>query len=370
MAMKRLLLVGGGHAHVQVLAALADGTFPETDVTLLSPYPRQIYSGMLPGWIAGHYAIDDCTIRIDRLAQRAGVRLVQTTCLGVDLNGKEVFCANGEKIAFDLLSIDSGPVVDLAALPGAAQHALPLRPIEEFVAAWPGLLDKARQQTEGFRLAIVGDGAAGTELAFALQARFAAEQAGHVSLILIGSHDLPLPGFPLRLRRQAASLLKTSGIVHLPRQRAAGFTADRVLLAEGRFVASDASLIVTGAAAPHWPASSGLDTDESGFIRVNPDLRSISHAFVFAAGDVAAYTDPRPKSGVYAVRAGPVLAGNLRAACAGKALQAWTPQTQALYLIGTGRRHALAARGKLSAGGYWIWRWKDWIDRRFIQRFS
>ena len=367
--MKRLLLIGGGHAHVHVLAALAEAPFAGTVVTLISPYPRQIYSGMLPGWIAGHYDIDDCAIPLDRLAQRAGVRFVQTACCGLDPDTKIAHCENGEQIAFDLVSIDSGPTLALADLPGAGQYALPIRPIEAFVAAWPGLLERARQAS-GFNLAIVGDGAAGTELAFAIQARFASERLAQARVTLIGANSAPLAGFPPRLRNTVSRLLSERGVITLANRRALAFLPGQLRLSDETRLDADASLIVTGAAAPRWPADSGLACDEAGFVRLTPTVQSVSHPFVFAAGDVAAYADPRPKSGVFAVRAGPVLASNLRAACQGEALQRWTPQAQALYLISTGQRHALAAWGASSFGGSWVWHWKDWIDRRFMRRFS
>jgi selenide,water dikinase len=367
--MKRLLLIGGGHAHVHVLAALAEAPFAGTEVTLISPYPRQIYSGMLPGWIAGHYDIDDCAIPLDRLAQRAGVRFVQTACSGLDPDAKIAHCANGEQIAFDLVSIDSGPTLALADLPGAGQYALPIRPIESFVAAWPAILKRA-QHASGFNLAIVGDGAAGTELAFAIKARFSSEGLPEARVTLIGANSAPLAGFPARLRNTVSRLLSERGVITLAKRRALAFLPGQLRLSNETLLDADASLIVTGAAAPRWPADSGLACDESGFIRLTPTLQSVSHPFVFAAGDVAAYADPRPKSGVFAVRAGPVLAINLRAACQGEALERWTPQAQALYLISTGQRHALAAWGALSFGGNWVWHWKDWIDRRFMRRFS
>lgn len=368
--MKRLLLIGGGHAHVQVLAALAEAPFAGAEVTLISPCPRQIYSGMLPGWIAGHYSIDECSIPTERLAQRAGVRFVQTACSGLDLAAKIAHCENGEQIAFDLLSIDSGPTLALADLPGAEQYAIPIRPIESFVAAWPDLLERARQAPTGFNLAIVGDGAADTELAFAIQARFASERLSAARVTLIGANSAPLAGFPPRLRRAVSRLLSERGLAHLANRRALALSPGRLRLSDGTLLAIDSCLVVTGAAAPRWPAASGLACDAAGFIRLTPTLQSVSHLFVFAAGDVAAYADPRPKSGVFAVRAGPVLTRNLRAACQGEPLQRWTPQAQALYLISTGQRHALAARGALSIGGNWVWRWKDWIDRRFLRRFS
>lgn len=368
--LKRLLLVGGGHAHVHVLAALAGAAFADSEVTLISPYPRQIYSGMLPGWIAGHYSIDDCAIPLDRLAQRAGIRFVQTACERIDLDARLVHCANGEQIAFDLLSLDSGPTVALDDLPGACRYATPIRPIERFVVTWPALLARAREQSDGFRLAVIGDGAAGTELAFAIQARFAREGLPQAGVLLIGGNDMPLAGFPERLRSRVTKLLGEHGIKHLAKRRALAFLPGKLQLSDTLLLDVDASLVVTGAAAPAWPAASGLATDEGGFIRVTPTLQSLSHPFVFAAGDVAAYADPRPKSGVFAVRAGPILAGNLRAACHAEPLKNWVPQGQALYLISTGRRHALAAWGMFSIDGNWVWRWKDRIDRRFMRRFS
>ncbi|MDO8789874.1 MAG: FAD-dependent oxidoreductase [Sulfuritalea sp.] len=366
--MKQLVLIGGGHAHVHVLAALAKAPFADTDVTLVSPYARQIYSGMMPGWIEGHYAIEECALALDSLARRAGASFVQTSCTALDLATKQIRCANGASIPFDHVSIDTGPAANLAGLAGAVEHGLPIRPIEGFVAAWPGLLERARQN--GFRLAIVGDGAAATELAFAIQARFATEGLNRVRLTLIGSNREPLTGFPFLLRRKAARLLAAQGIAHLGGRHAVALRPGHVQLDDRSQLAADATLIATGAAAPAWPAASGLATDDAGFIRVNAMLQSLSHPFVFAVGDVAAYADARPKSGVFAVRAGPPLAHNLRAICQRQALTPWRPQQRALYLLSTGHQHALAAWGGFSTSGAWAWRWKDRIDRRFIAQFG
>ena len=368
--MKQLVLIGGGHAHVHVLAALAKAPFADTQVTLVSPYSRQIYSGMLPGWIAGYYAIEDCALSLDALARRAGVRFAQTSCTGLNLMDRQVCCANGEAIPFDYVSIDSGPTANLHHLAGTTEHALPIRPIEGFVAAWPGLLEKARRTTHEFNLAIVGAGAAAVELAFAIQTRFSAEGLNRARLTLIGSKRQPLAGFPFLLRRKATRLLTARGITYIGNRRAVAVLADQVQLENGSQLAADAALLATGAGAPRWPAASGLATDDAGFIRVNPMLQSVSHPFVFAAGDVAAYADARPKSGVFAVRAGPPLAENLRAICQGQALKPWQPQQRALYLLSTGDRRALAAWGWLGTSGAWVWRWKDRIDRRFIAQFG
>lgn len=368
--MKRLLLLGGGHAHVKVLADLAARPLAGWSVHLVSPYRRQIYSGMLPGWVAGHYPIESCAIALDALAANAGVRFRETAGLGVDTAGQAIACADGSRLHFDVLSIDTGPLPAIDALPGCLEHALPIRPIEAFVAAWPHLV--ARMLSGGRRcdLVILGAGAAGVELAFAARHRAMTDGWSHVGITLVGSGALPLDGSPARARRQVARLLAQRGVAWLGERRAIGVAPGQIHFEQGPPQGFDACLVVTGAAAPAWPRAGGLATDERGFIRVGPTLQSVSHPQIFAAGDVAAYAEVRPKSGVFAVKAGPVLADNLRAVCEGRAPKSWKPQQRALYLISTGNRHALAVWGPWSIGGGWVWRWKDRIDRGFMRRFG
>jgi NADH dehydrogenase FAD-containing subunit len=400
--MKRLVLLGGGHAQVRVLAELARQPLAGWQVHLVSPYRRQIYSGMLPGWMAGHYPIEACAIGLDRLAQRAGVQFHETSAQGLDFANNVIHGADGSALHFDALSIDTGPVAALQHMPGAAEHAVALRPIEQFIAAWPQVAARIQAAQQAFHLVFVGAGAAGVELAFAAQRRARAEGWRDLKITLVGAEDLPLGGAPPAARRQLLRLLGERGIGFKGGHRVAAVEAGRLLF-ESRPAANaatpaatpaemqakkqvgsrqaapvqapealpfDVCVAATGTAAPLWPAASGLATDEGGFIRVNAGLQSLSHPHVFAAGDVAAYAEPRPKSGVFAVRAGPVLAQNLRAFCSGQALQDWRAQERALYLISTGEQHALATWGAWVWSGRWVWRWKDRIDRRFVQGYA
>lgn len=368
--MKRLVLLGGGHAHVKVLAELAGWPLAGWDVHLVSPYRRQIYSGMLPGWVAGHYPIETCAIALDQLAASAAVAFHETAGTALDLAQQSLRCADGSTLRYDALSIDTGPMPSLTHLPGAEAHALPIRPIERFISAWPRVVERITGQCRRFDLVVLGAGAAGVELAFAIRHRANVEGWSHLFLTLVGSEEWPLPGAPAATRRQAVALLKERGIQWRGGQRATRLDARSLHLDGSAPMVSDACLVATGAAAPTWPAAAGLAIDEQGFIQVGRTLQSLSHPHVFAAGDVAAYADPRPKSGVYAVRAGPVLARHLRAFCEGRLIPAWTPQVRALYLISTGDRHALATWGDWSWSGRWVWRWKDRIDRRFMRRFG
>ena len=369
-APKRLLLLGGGHAHLSLLKALATRPVPGWSVQLVTPFPRFIYSGMLPGWVAGEWSLDDCTISLPALAVRAHVALHETAAIALDLTLNEVVSADGRRRRFDLLSIDTGPQAALVGLPGAAEHALTVRPIERFMTAWPQVVERWRTSAARFELLVVGDGAAAVELAFSIRARARREGASQVRVSLLGGEALPLPGAAPPLRRQLLALLRKRGVHWHGDGIVTQVLAGSVVRERGAALAFDVCIAATGTAAPRWPGEAGLATDERGFIRVDRSLRSTSHAQVFAAGDVAAYADARPKSGVFAVRAGPVLADNLRAACAGQPLREWRPPQRALSLIGTGDQHAVAAWGRFSAGGHWAWRWKNHIDKRFVQSFS
>ena len=368
--MKRLVLLGGGHAQLAVLASLTEQPLVGWDVRLVTPHRRQIYSGMLPGWVAGHYPLDACAISLDALAARGGITFHQAAAVAIDPARQSIRCDDGAELPFDRLSIDTGPVASIANLPGSVEHALPIRPIEGFVAAWPPIVERLRNAGQHFRLVILGAGAAGVELAFAIGHRAAIEGWFRLRLSLVGSDTWPLDGSPDKLRRQAAALLAERGIDWVGGRQAERIEPNRMRFDDGTALDFDACLVVTGAAAPAWPRAAGLATDDRGFIQVGPTLQSLSHTRVFAAGDIAAYAEARPKSGVFAVRAGPTLAHNLRASCEGRSLDAWHPQQRALYLISTGDRHAFASWGHWAWHGRWVWDWKDRIDRRFVCRFG
>jgi pyridine nucleotide-disulfide oxidoreductase family protein len=367
---RRLLLLGGGHAHLNLLQRLRREAPPGWQVTLVSPHPRQIYSGMLPGWVAGRYTLDDCAISLAGLCERAGIAFAQTAATRLDLARGEVLCADGERRRFDLVSIDTGPEPAISGLPGATEHALPVRPIEDFIERWPDTRRRWQAHTGPFEVVVVGSGAAAVELAFAIRSRAAREGALHVRVCLVGRDAEPLASTAGNLSRRVLRLLRARGMQWCANRTAVQILPGSIRFERGAALPFDACLVATGAAAPHWPRAAGLATDDAGFIRVDRTLRSVSHPQVFAAGDVAALVDARPKSGVFAVRAGAVLAGNVLAACNGAALTAWRPQRRALYLVSTGDGRAIASWGALSASGRWVWAWKDWIDRGFVRRYQ
>jgi len=363
--MRRLLLIGAGHAHLSVLRALRAEPPAGVEITLVTPWPRQVYSGMLPGWIAGHYALDDCVIPLAPLLAGVPIRWLTGTVSALDLARRSARTADGTHIDFDLVSIDTGAMAALDDLPGARDHAQAIRPIERFIERWPQwLADCEARAADRPVLTVVGGGAAGVEIALAMAWRMRTLPGGRIQLVTGGSGLLP--GFPERARQLLRAQLGRSAVEVIADQVIA-LEAAAVRLAQRGALRSDRTLLVTGTAAAAWPREAGLAVDAAGFIAIDPTRRSTSHPFVFAGGDCASVVGhPRPRSGVYAVRAGPVLADNLRRTLRGEPLRAVVPQRRALYILAAGRRSAVACWGPWTLAGDWVWRWKDRIDRRFI----
>ena len=288
--------------------------------------------------------------------------------MGLDLARKTVRTDGDELIEFDLLSIASGPAVDFDAIPGARDFALPIRPLDNFVEGWQRIYSHALTTDTPLRLTVIGAGAGGVEMALAMKYRLrVCRDRVRVQLVTGAGPIVPGHGARARALLQEALLREGVRLVEGLVQRLEHGSAQ---LEDGGVLPSDATLLVTGAAAEAWPRESGLATDERGFIAVTPNLQSASHPFVFAAGDAAHFVDtPRAKSGVYAVRAGPPLAANLLATLDGRPLAPFRPQRHALYMISTGARHAVATWGQLAFAGNSVWHWKDRIDRAYVAKF-
>jgi selenide,water dikinase len=371
VAPKRLLLLGGGHAHVQAVHAFATRPPPSVEVALIDRRALAPYSGMLPGLIAGHYSVAESHIDLAALCAWAGIAFIQEEAIGLDLD-RRVLLAARSRHEFDLLSIDTGSTPPLDAIHGARSHAIPVKPIDAFLAAIDRRLPELARQP-GQALAVIGAGAAGFEVVLALEHRLRTHAGGkHAAKFhLVAETATILPQFSQRVRRHAGRRLHEQGIQVHTASAVRAVDPEGLVLASGERLPARHVMLVTGAAPSPMYRQAGLATDERGFIAVDAALRSISHAAVFACGDVAAVLPhPRPKSGVYAVRQGPPLTNNLRRALEGAPLRPFVPQREALALLSTGRKHAIANRDGFTVQGDWVWRWKDRIDRRFVQRFG
>ena len=351
-----LVLIGGGHSHVQVLKSFGMAPLDGVRVTVLAREAHTPYSGMLPGFVAGRYRWEDIHIDLGPLCRFAGARLIVGEATELDLDRKLVRCAGRPPLRFDTLSINCG-----AAPEEFGEVGVPVKPIGRFLPRWRTVREQARS---GDAVVFVGGGAGGVELALA--ARHALPRDLDIQIVT----PMLLPGHGRGAKRILADELSRAKI-GLRIAAATGARAGELTLDDGSSLPFDWLFWVTGVVAPAWLRDSGLATDARGFARVDTHLRSLSHPDVFAAGDAASLQgQPRPKSGVIAVRSGPVLTDNLRRVLGGRPLRRFRAQKRFLSLIGTGDGRAVASRSRLALRGRWVWRWKDWIDRRFMDRFQ
>ena len=375
--LKDLVLVGGGHAHVTVLKKLGMKPLPGVRVTLICRDLQAPYSGMLPGFIAGHYSFDEAHIDLVPLSRFAGARFFHDEVVGLDTDNKTLICRGRPDVSYDVLSINVGSAPDISAVPGAAANVTPVKPIDGFVENWQSLCERILPRQAGLRVGIVGAGAGGVELTLAVQYRLKELLAGKwpdnvaPEFHLFTDADQVLTTHNRFVRAKFRRVLRERKINVHTDHKVVEARPGALQCANGATFELDEILWVTMARAQTWPAQAGLDVDEQGFIKVNDTLESVSHPDIFAAGDIAHMVNyPRPKSGVFAVRQGPPLSSNVRRRLLGRRLKPYFPQREFLSLISTGDKYAIASRSWWALEGSWVWTWKDWIDRRFMRKFN
>lgn len=362
-----LILIGGGHTHALVIRMLAMKPIAGVRVTLISDTIQTPYSGMLPGYLAGHYSVDETHIDLNGLCRLAGIRFVHDRVIGIQPEHRRVQLADHADLSYDKLSINTGSTPNLS-IPGASDYAIGVKPVSQLKAKWQQLLERYDPANPP-HWTVVGGGAAGVEVILAMAHRFAQQQRP-IRLSLVHSGPAILQGYRSGVRYRAEEALSRAGVERVSGFKVAQVDADALVSVEGQRLHTDQSLWCTPATAPDWPAAAGLDTDRNGFIAVNRCLQSTSHPDIFACGDVATMVqDPRPKAGVYAVRSAPYLAENLRRSFSARSLKPARLQTDFLSLLSLGDRKAAGQRGPLAFSGAWVWRWKDRIDRAFMRRF-
>jgi len=371
-----LVLVGGGHSHVEVLKHFGTRPLTAARITLVSRHVDTPYSGMLPGLVAGHYSFRDAHIDLRALAHFAGARTIFDEVTGLDLAERAVRFRDHPPLPYDVLSLNTGSTPSTSGLEGTGAP-LRVKPIDSFLQRWEPLQQRLLESGTPTQIAVVGGGAAGVELLLAMQFRMRTllhergSTDAHLRYHLFTDTRTILPTYAAGVRRVFDRTLRERGVAVHTGQAVVRIENGRLWTADGREHEVDQALWATQAAAAPWLATSGLAVDPSGFVRVAETLESTSHAGVFAAGDVASVDRyPRPKSGVFAVRQGPPLARNLRRALLQQPLLPYRPQQHALSLISTGDRFAVASRGPIVVSGRWVWHWKDFIDRRFVRRYN
>ena len=365
-----VVLIGGGHSHALVLRRWAMNPIAGTRLTLINPAPTAPYSGMLPGYIAGHYGRMDLEIDLVRLARFAGARLVLARATGMDRVAKKVHIEGQADIAYDIAAVDVGITTELPTIAGFAKHALGAKPLDRYAAEWEAFLNGAATGTRLPEIVVIGGGVAGVELALAMMHHMQTRQVQQPKVTVIERAKTALGGIGAGARQALLRHMERLGVALITGVEVTEITADTVRLSNGTTLAQGFCL-ASATARPHdWLRDTGL-TNARGFIDVGETLQTCVDPAIYATGDCADLTHaPRPKAGVFAVREAPILYHNLRAELLGTKRKAFRPQKSYLKLISTGGKGAIADKAGLRLDGAWLWRWKDHIDRKFMRRFE
>ena len=398
IAVKDLLLVGGGHGHVHTIKMMGMKPMDGVRVTLISRDIETPYSGMLPGYVAGYYTREECHIDLGRLCSFSGVRLIHTEACHIDTENKLVHCKDGRPpIRYDVASIDIGIFPKPFSAMLKKDSITAVKPIDSFALRWDVILNRAvssaaasdtiEDENKQLNVCVVGGGGGGVELCFALHHRLRQEMISRnkdpnlvkVSILNRGSkimsqHNDNVVKIITRLMVEKgiefhlnADIIDSEEYVD-----SKGDSVKNLIASDGRRFCYDEAVWCTQAAAQPWLKNiKNLEVTEEGFICVGSTLESTTCKDIFACGDVAHLVEsPRPKAGVFAVRAGPPLTANLRARLLGEALEPWEPQSEFLGIIGTGDGYAVGSKGPLGIEGKYVWELKDKIDRDWMAGYS
>lgn len=347
---RQLLLLGANPAHLHVLAMLARKPQPGVQITLVSPHPHHLDAAMVAGFVAGQHALEDCQIPLAPLVQQSGVRWLKQQVKGLNAHDRSVLLDDGRELPYDWLSINTEPVQDREQMdllmPGARENGLFVRPAESFARLWPHVIELA--QDRALRVAVIGGGAAALELAMAMR-----EQLPNSAVTLITSGAPVAAHYAPGMQRRVVAALKARNITVLA-DVAVGIEAGEIRLGQGARLACDVPVMASGAQSPAWLAGSGLALDAHGFIAVDGCQRSVSHAPVFAADGA---------------HGGVALSRNLAAVMSGLEPRTSAPTRRTLQLLSCGNHVAIAGWGNFSAQGYWMWLWKNRLDRTWLRRY-
>ena len=357
---REIVLIGGGHTHALLLRQWGMNPLPGARLTLINPAATAPYTGMLPGFVAGHYPRETLEIDLVRLARFAGARMIFGKVSGVDRDAQLLTIEGRAPLYYDIAAFDIGITSDMPNLSGFTEHGIAAKPLGPFASRWQAHLDGAAGP-----VTVIGGGVAGVELALAMQ--HALGDRGRVTIIEAAT---ALQGIGDATRDKLLTALDQANIALIEGTTVVQVSQTEVTLSDDRTLASALTVGAAGARPFGWLTETGLDL-ENGYIAVGETLQSRNDPRIFATGDCAHLTHaPRPKAGVFAVRAAPTLTSNLKAAAAGKPLTSFHPQSHYLKLISLGGKHALADKWGRSVGGAWAWQWKDRIDRAFMDKLD
>jgi len=364
---KHLVLVGGGHAHMTVMVNLRDYIERGHQVTLIGPSAYHYYSGMGPGLLGGIYRPQEARFHVQKMAEDRGAAFIQDTVTRIDPDRKVLLLKSGGEIAYDVVSCNTGSTVPTDEDRVAGDHIFTVKPIENLIKVRQML--QAGLGTRTPKLIVVGGGAAALELTGNLW-RLVQQTETAASITVCGGRNF-LAAMPNKAQRYARESLTARNIEIIEGARVNRLQGDLAILEDHREVSFDLALLAWGIEPSHLFRESGLATGKDGGLLVNAYLQSVAYPEIFGGGDCICFEKrPLDKVGVYAVRQNPVLHHNLMAALEERSLQGFQPQDVYLLIYNLGNHTGIFYRGNWVWKGKMIFYLKDYIDRKFMQKFQ
>ena len=364
---KHLVLVGGGHAHLTMLARCRDYVERGVHVTLLSASPYHYYSGMGPGLLAGVYRPQDVRFHVAKTATDRGAEFIEDRLERVDASRRLLHLRSGRTVGYDIASFNTGSDVALPPVAGDRDGVFPVKPIVSLLAARRAiikLLGEGRPE-----IVVIGGGPAGLEIAGNVW-RLVQDQAGHAHITVIPGVEL-LSGYPRRVKDLARRSLLRRGIAVRGGSYVERIEKGAVVLDSGGAQTADIVLVATGIRPSPLFRDSGLPVGPDGGLLVNRFLQSTAHPEIFGGGDAICFGPrPLPKVGVYAVRQNGILFRNTLASLAENEMIPFEPQRDFLLIFNLGDDRAIMTKRGLAWDGWLAWKLKDRIDRSFMKKFQ
>ena len=359
----RILLLGAGHCHLDVIRRAGELTRRGHSVAVISPGDFW-YSGLATGVLGGQYPPSRDRVDVATLCAAGGAAFINDRVARADPSRQLVFTSGGREVGYDVLSVDVGSVV--RPLPGeesAGDAVYAIKPISALADLRRAVERRARASV---RAVVVGAGYSGCEVAANLHAL----GKGNVHVTLLAAGPRLMEGRSTSAARVVEQSLRRRGVDVRLNARVERIEAGEAVFGGG-LVPFDLLVNATGLHAPPVLGRLGLPLDEGGYLRVDETLRSVGDGRAFGCGDCICFAGRHlPKNGVFAVREAPVLFDNLLATAEGRAVRPYLPQSRYLLVMNLADGTGLATWGGWHYHGRAALKVKRWLDERFLKKFE
>lgn len=364
---KHLVLAGAGHAHMVTMANIHLFKKLGHSVTVIGPSDYHYYSGMGPGMLGSGYEPDDIRFDVRRKIEGQGGVFLRDSIVAVDPVTRELRLKSGDTVTYDVISFNTGSHVNIPEITGSSERVYTVKPIERLYQARTEILALARKQS--ITVAVVGGGPAGVEVAGNL-GQLLADVSFPAQILQFASNSF-LGRFPLGVQKKSRRILEKNGVFIREQGHLTAIKENRLFFTSGTDEYADFVILATGVHPSSFFKEAGLQTGEDGGLSVNQFLQCPEYPEIFGGGDCIHYADqPLDKVGVYAVRENPVLFHNLKAYLEGEELQAFDPGGDYLLIFNLGNEQGVLRKKWFQISGTLAFRIKDWIDKKFMQKFQ